>query len=130
MNIAKEMPRNEGELAAIPRLPASWSRGGRFKTLQEAVTSALDQPEALLPEVRRPQARRGSKPFEERLRQLCKRRDGLARELGLEPALLASRAVLGQALSNIERGEAPEEVPDLRVWQAELLRPVFEGLET
>ena len=60
---------------------------------------------------------------------LCKRRDGLANELGIEPSLLASKAVLDQVLTNIESGEVPEEVPDLRSWQAGLLLPAFEALE-
>lgn len=128
LKIAGTMPRSEKELAAIPHLPHSWSRAGRLEMLWEAVRRALEQPEALLPERGQPRVRRAGRRFEKRLRMLCKQRDRLAGELGIEPALLASRAVLGQALSNIENGEAPEAVPDLRSWQARLLRPAFEAL--
>jgi len=129
MKIATEMPQSRSELAAIPRLPASWSRGRRLEMLWEAARAALDMAESLLPESRQQTGRRSSKRFEKRLRMLCKRRDGLAGELRIEPSLLASKAVLGQVLSKIESGEAPEEVPDLRSWQAGLLRPAFEALE-
>jgi ribonuclease D len=129
IEIAKEMPQSVRELAAIPRLPVSWSRGRRLEMLWEAVRTALAMAESLLPEGRKRAGKRNSKPFEKRLRTLCKRRDGLAGELGIEPSLLASRAVLGQVLTNLESGESPEEVPDLRSWQARLLRPAFEALD-
>jgi ribonuclease D len=129
IGIARELPQSVSELAAIPRLPVSWTHGRRLDMLWEAVRTALALAESLLPEGRKRTGKRNSKPFEKRLRTLCKRRDGLASDLGIEPSLLASRAVLGQVLTNIESGESPEDVPDLRSWQAGLLRPAFEALD-
>jgi ribonuclease D len=126
--IAKEKPGSERELAAIKRLPASWSRGGRLRQLWGAVALALERPESDLPGIKRTRGKRPDKGFEKRLRRLCGLRDAVADELGLEPSLLAPRAVLGQVLTNVENGKAPEDVPDLRRWQAGLLRSVFEEL--
>jgi ribonuclease D len=129
LKIAKVMPRSERELARSERLPASWSSGSRLRRLMEAVKRALNLPERGLPEAKRPQGKRVTKSFEKRLRQLCKRRDVVAQELDIEPSLIASRSVLGRALSEVENGESLEQVQDLRAWQARLLQPLFDGLE-
>ena len=128
LSIAREAPQSERELVERTRLPASWSSGRRLRRLWKAVKRALDQPESLLPEVKRSEGKRATKSFEKRLRLLCKRRETLAGELGIEPSVLAARSVLGKALSNRERGESLDAIPELREWQAGLLRPLFDGI--
>ena len=61
-----------------------------------------------------------------RWRAVSAQRDALAESLDLEPSVLASRALLDAMLRQAEAGAAPDEVPDLRGWQATLLLPIFE----
>jgi ribonuclease D len=129
LSIARAMPRSERELAAVPKLPASWSRGRRLGQLWRAFASALEVPEQLLPKKNRLRSRRPDKKFEKQLARLSRGRDCLAAELGIESSLLASRTVLSEVLSNIKCGKSPEDVSGLRAWQGELLRPLFEGLD-
>ena len=93
-----------------------------------AVRRGLELPAESTPELKRSGGARAGKRFETRLRHLCKKRDRLAAELGIEPSVLAPRAVLERALASIDRGEAPERVSELREWQASVLRPAFEEM--
>jgi ribonuclease D len=127
--IAKEKPRSEKELAGMRPLPASWSRGRRLQRLWDVVSRALERPESELPEIRKRARKRSNKSFEKKLRRLGALRDGLAAELGLEPSLLAPRAVLEQVLTNMEDGREPWEAQDLRRWQADVLRPAINRLD-
>jgi hypothetical protein len=50
-------------------------------------------------------------------------RDRIARELAFDPSILASRSVVEEIARRFEAGEDPWDVPELRRWQSELLRP-------
>jgi len=118
------------ELAA--RRESEARRRGRppFKVLgnDALVRLAGALPEQDLPELRLRRRPRHGPGHDGRLRRLCRERDALAASLGLEPAVLAAKPVLEEVLLCLERGEQPGTVPDLRRWQAELLRPAFERL--
>jgi hypothetical protein len=59
--------------------------------------------------------------------RLREARDRAAGELGLDPALVASRSVLEQVLGRIDQRRDPAGAEDLREWQHALLRPAIEA---
>lgn len=125
VRLAAGLPTREADLATLAGLPDGWRTGRLARTLLAAIRKAFDLSEAELPE-QGPRRRPARDPAHEaRLRRLCRERDALAASLRLEPAVLPARAVLEQVALRLDRGETPEAVPDLRAWQAELLRPAF-----
>jgi len=102
-----------------------WSEGSGRRELLETIERGLAVPEAELPAVPRKRSRRKSRAEEERIRRLCRKRDGLAGTLGLEPSVLASRAVLQEALNCLDGGGDLEGVPGLRRWQLGILEPLL-----
>jgi ribonuclease D len=126
MMISKRQPQTERALAELPNLPLHWRRERGLRKLLRAVRRGLELPEDQLPELRLAGHERAGKSLEKALRALCRHRDVLAAELGIESSVLASRSVLARALDRIDRGEDPEGVQELRRWQARILRPAFE----
>lgn len=129
VRLAAELPATEAELAGLPGLPDGWRRGRSARTLLDAVRSALQIPDEELPERRSRNRPVRSPGHDSRLRRLCRERDALAASLRIEPSVLAAKPVLEQVLLGVERGEEPDAVPDLRTWQAELLRPAFDRIQ-
>jgi ribonuclease D len=128
VRLSSERPSNEEALAAMQGLPPAWRRGGKARRVLSAVVRAVELPEDQLPEK---QARRRpvkGKRHEARLKKLSSERDAVARRLGIEPATLASRAVLERMVTRLEKGENPTTITDLRRWQAELLEPAVRRL--
>jgi ribonuclease D len=125
--ISKQLPETEQALTELPNMPATWKRERGIRKLLRTVRRGLEQPEELMPQRRADRNGRGPKSLEKPLRALCRRRDELAGELGIESSVLAPRAVLAQALERIENGEDPEGIRDLRRWQAAILRPAFDS---
>lgn len=125
--ISKRLPESEQALVKLPTMPAPWKRERGIRKLMRAVRRGLEQPEEAMPEPTVDRNGRGAKSLEKPLRALCRRRDELAGELGIEPSVLAPRSVLAQALELIENGEDPERARDLRRWQAAILRPAFDS---
>jgi ribonuclease D len=125
--ISNRLPERASELTELPNMPAPWKRERGLEKLLRAVRRGLELPEDRLPQRRIARNDRGLRNLEKPLRALCKRRDELAAELGIEPSVLAPRSVLVQALERIENGEDPEGVRDLRRWQAGILKPAFDA---
>ena len=125
IRLAGELPESQAELAGLSRLPDGWRRGPSARTLLDAIRSVLSLPEEELPERRSRRRPVRSPGHDSRLRALCRERDALAASLRIEPSVLAAKSVLEQVLLGVQRGEEPDTVPDLRTWQAELLRPAF-----
>lgn len=100
---------------------------GRLTSFYRALEKALKMPSSQWPgEPRSDQCRRGRRVPDDLLRRVLQARDGLARELGIESGILASREALNQLLiSHIEgySGERRAEGPVLMRWQHELLAP-------
>jgi ribonuclease D len=88
----------------------------RRTALHEAVLAARERPERLLPLHPRPQPRRHSVAERHRFEHLRRLRDRQAAELGLDPALVASRATLGNLAHNWD-----QHAPALLPWQRDLL---------
>ncbi|HTV42240.1 MAG TPA: HRDC domain-containing protein [Candidatus Sulfotelmatobacter sp.] len=99
--------------AILPRQMSPRRRTG----LLEAVTTGLAVPDTAQPEILRHHFQRPSDAEFRRYRELEKIRDAHAQELGIDPALIASRPVLGDLARDWENY-----APSLMNWQRELLQ--------
>ena len=125
--VARAAPSDASAFAGLRVLPAAWRSGGRARMLLDAVRRGLATPESELPEPRsrRPRPTRMNSAQQARLRELRRFRDRLAADLGLDPAVIAPRAMLEGLAQRLDRGEDPGRLPDIRRWQIELLRPAL-----
>ena len=89
----------------------------RRETLVAAVQAGLAVPAAQHPEILRHDFRRPTDAEFRRFRDLQKRRDAHAHQLGIDPTLIAPKAVLGDLARDWER-----HAPELMNWQRELLK--------
>jgi ribonuclease D len=89
----------------------------RRSALHKAIERAHHLPEAKLPALHRPHGQRLSPEGRRRAEQFRLRRDRQAAALGLEPALIASRAMLLTLARNWEKHSV-----ELLPWQRELLQ--------
>jgi ribonuclease D len=89
----------------------------RRNALLEAVEGGLAIPDHAQPEILRHQFQRPSETEFRRYRELEKIRDARANELGIDPALIASRPVLGELARDWDNN-----APTLMNWQRELLQ--------
>lgn len=121
--LAKAPPAAIGDLARATGFPAPLLRSPSAVEIVDAARRGSARPETEWPE-----RKSGTRPqldpaIEARVDGIKAQRDKLAGELALDPAVLASRAVVEEMAKRFESGEDPWSVPDLRRWQAELLRP-------
>jgi ribonuclease D len=91
-------------------------RGSRLRRFQEATQRALELPESEWPVFVRSSKPRPTREDEERVNVWKKKRDEVASGLGLDPALIAPRAVLEALVASPEDGKNR-----LLPWQASLL---------
>ncbi|MDD5141237.1 MAG: HRDC domain-containing protein [Verrucomicrobiales bacterium] len=89
----------------------------RRETLLEAVKAGLAVPAGQQPEILRHEFRRPSEAEFHRFREIEKRRNAHAHELGIDPTLIASKSVIGDLARDWDR-----HAPDLMNWQRELLK--------
>ncbi len=89
----------------------------RRANLAHAIQRGLEVPAAQRPEPIKQVFRRLSDTTKRRAAELQKRRDDRAKELGIDPTLIASRAVLLDLADNL-----PEQEKALMSWQRELLK--------
>jgi ribonuclease D len=99
-----------------PILPPKMSPRRR-DTLLEAIKTGLAVPAARHPEVLRHEFRRPNEAEFRRFREIEKRRDARAHELGIDPTLIASKAVIGELAHDWDK-----HAPELMNWQRELLQ--------
>jgi len=66
-----------------------------------------------------------SPEVEARIARIKERRDLVAKDLALDPSILASRGTVEDMAKLWEAGDDPWSAPELRAWQAGLLRPVL-----
>jgi ribonuclease D len=126
VELARRAPRGPEELSAIAGLPRSWSRAAERDRVLEAVARGRGLAEERLPPRAAPRAAPRRPPAsEERLRRLARARDLLAVRLDLDPAVLAPRTLLELSLDSLEAGRDPGEIPEMRAWQLDLLRPIL-----
>lgn len=126
--LARERP--EGLDAVAQALPRS--RGRRedeVRSFSDALCAAAQIPETQLPPVERRRRPPQNPQRERRFLRLRDRRNTLAKELDLEPSLLAPRSTLEAIVVRHEEGEDPFGVDELRPWQRELLEPLAGSLD-
>jgi ribonuclease D len=89
----------------------------RRETLLEAVKTGLAVPADRHPEMLRHEFRRPTEAEFRRFREIEKRRDAHAHELGIDPTLIASKSVIGDLARDWDK-----HAPELMKWQHELLQ--------
>jgi ribonuclease D len=98
----------------IPQLPALSAR--RQASLISALERGLQLPFSEYPRPREHKGRRSTRAEQARTEELRLRRDQVGAELGIDPALIASRAMLVALAQN-----GPAEASELMSWQRHLL---------
>lgn len=88
----------------------------RRASLEAAIEAAREVPEADWPQPHKPRGRRLTQAHKLQLERLRHRRDRAAARLGIDPTLIASRAMLVVLATDREAAEA-----DMLPWQRELL---------
>lgn len=125
VDIAREKPRTKEELSALKSVsrPHAAKHGA---TIVRIVLAALEAPESTLPERGESKAWIRDRALEGRIDRLKRVRDIVARDLALDPGILAPRHVL-TAVATIEpQGLADfNAVPAMREWQKGLLGEAF-----
>ena len=89
----------------------------RRDNLFAAIQAAQAVPPEKFPEKIHHRSQRPTEAEFRRFREMEKRRDQRAQELGLDPTLIAPKSVLGDLARNWDR-----HAPELMNWQRELLR--------
>ena len=89
----------------------------RRETLLATIKTGLAVPAESHPEILRHEFRRPSEAEFRRFREIEKRRDARAHELGIDPTLIASKAVIGDLSRDWDKYSA-----ELMNWQRELLK--------
>lgn len=111
VNLAVAATDNTPVTDVLPRHLTNRRRHG----IVHAVEAGLAAPE--VPQTHAPRGRRQSEPEKRRLRDLERRRNQRAHELGIDPSLIASRATLVMLAQSWETF-----APELMEWQRQLLR--------
>ena len=120
--IAREAPSSREALGAIPGVPRPLTRDPMAAEVLDVVREGARAPEVEVP--RNDGGRRKIPGVEDaRFRRFKAARDAIAERLALEPSLIAPRRVLEAVAEHVDSGMDWEGVPDLRMWQRELLRP-------
>jgi ribonuclease D len=96
--------------------PPAWLPGARRRRLEETIERALEIPGSALPQRAKSVRVRSSLDQEQRFDRLRVKRDAVSNELGLDPAIVASKGIL-EAVAR-EPESAPKVLMD---WQRELL---------
>lgn len=106
-----------GNRPVEPLLPRHLS-DRRRRELAKAVKRGVAIPASEYPEIPRNSGRRANETEKKRFLELQSRRDARARELEIDPTLIASRSVLSDLAHNWDKN-----APLLMKWQQELLTP-------
>ena len=112
-----------------PKLPRHCT-GQRFKALEKAVHKALSLPESEWPDHRKPKPQIESVPdFKPQMRLLREECARIAGELGIDPAVIASRATLAAVVRNRPRTEKETmALSSMMRWQVKLLKPAIDRI--
>lgn len=120
--IAKAQPKAVSELASLKGFPDYLLRSPAAVALLDAARRG-----AACAEAEKPQPLSGTRvrldpAVETKMNDVKAVRDAVAKELALDPSVIASRAVVEEMATRILAGDDPFAVSDLRAWQAGLLR--------
>lgn len=125
LRIVKLMPKSIGQLRSEnilhPRVCSMYGEG-----IMDAVRSAMETPESMLPRYPKKKAPRVTPLITARIEAMKAWRNEVAEELGLDPALVCNKALLTcLAYLNPEKPEDFKAAPEMRVWQQDLLGDGF-----
>ena len=116
LDLAKEKPADHAALSKMKGV-SQYHRGRFGRELVAMVNNALAIPEDELPERNEPRPWIRDKALENRINKLKTVRDAVAKELKIDPGLLAPRHVLTAIATN----GALEDIPAMRSWQRQVL---------
>ena len=122
--LAVERPESREALARVPGFPRPLVAGKAWREILSRIGRATAEPAEAWPEVRAARPVTDDPAQRKRYRELRRGCDAVATELGLEPSLVASRAVLEGIATKEAGGEDWKAVPELRAWQIRLLEAV------
>jgi ribonuclease D len=123
MELSRTPPATIADLARAPGFPDALLRSPASRDLVEAARRGAACPDDALPQAPTSSRPKVDPAVDAQAARLREARDGVARELGLDPAVVASRALLDEIARRIVAGDDPWAAPELRRWQAGLLRP-------
>jgi ribonuclease D len=123
--LAKDPPTAVADLARVAGFPSSLLKGSPGHDLVDAARRGVACPEADRPEITTGVRERLHPAVEARIATIRKRRDEIAKRLGIDASVLVSRGVVEEMAKRWETGEDPWQVSELRRWQAGLLRPAL-----
>lgn len=106
----------KGAVSGAQVRPPGWLPGARRRRLEETIERALELPGSAWPQRAKSGRVRSSQEQEQRLDRLRAKRDAVSNQLGLDPAIIASRGILEAVAREPEL--APKVLMD---WQKELL---------
>lgn len=123
LEIATARPRSPDELSKIKGVSSfHLSRWGR--KMLALVEEALAIPEEALPAPNAPKAWLRDRNLERRIDKLRKVRDDVARDLRIDPAILAPKHLLTAVASlNLEGPDGLRTIPTMRNWQRQVVGP-------
>lgn len=128
VELARLAPAESSALERVRGLPRSWKSGARAAALLAAVERGCGVDPADGPRLPRAAGRQPlTREQEARLRRLREARDGVAGKLGLEPSVVAPRALLERLVRAQDEGLPVDEVADLRRWQRRLLEEALDA---
>ena len=119
--VAEAPPKVLADLARIPGFPDPLLRSPAAHDLVAAAQRGVACAESERPLVRRVERERPDPVVEAETLRVKEVRDRIAGDLALDPAIVASRAVLEEIGRRRVAGEDPWGGPDLRTWQRDLL---------
>ena len=122
-HIAEKRPRTIAELSGLPGMTAKvLDRHG--KGIIEAVARGFALPEAAMPSFPSKPRLKKSRREEELLANLKSWRESIARELEMEPGILANNTLLETLAGNAAKGEYNLDMaPSMRAWQKKEFGP-------
>jgi ribonuclease D len=123
IDLAKTPPSTVADLGRTAGFPGSLLRSPAAHDLVLAAQRGAHCPDDLLPQTPAAVRPKIDPAVDAEAARLRDARDGVARDLALDPAIVASRALLDELARRIVAGEDPWAAPELRRWQAGLLRP-------
>jgi ribonuclease D len=123
--IARRRPGSRSELQGIAGVFPGLVKSPSADALLAAVAAACAVDDGELPEPIENRRPRPDPVLEARIAEMRKTRDAIAKDLELDPSVVASRSVLEAIVKARDAGEDPVVAADLRAWQRDLLRSVL-----
>ncbi len=120
--IAQASPTDGDQISSFKGFPRSGAARGWIPEILAAVRRGLDLPAGQLPRTKKRQRPQRDAAYEKRLDQLKELRNRRVAETGIDPGLLCPNGTLQAIAREAANGQvALAEIPELRMWQREVL---------